>query len=153
TAELLSVDGLLQRLACPEFCPLAGRQLDWLASLGVARFRRFAPRHRECAEADETYIVAAPQRSHDVVERCLDGFARLALGELGVLGDLGDQFILVHDPNSSLRSWGNAEQALGHVSEWSRKTPFLQGFSGPPQNRDSIQALIRRPDENRSVKT
>src|SRR5205823_5879545 len=66
--RLLTVDGLLQRFACPEFCSLAGRQLDWLAGLGIARFRRFASRHGECAEADKADVVAAPQCPHDVVE-------------------------------------------------------------------------------------
>src|SRR5690242_16604622 len=94
--RLQSVDRVLQALARLELG--LGRRLDRhrLAGARVAAGRRLALRHREGAEADETDLVALLERGGDRIEHRFDCLGGIALAQPRRIGDVADQFLLVH---------------------------------------------------------
>src|SRR4051794_11318815 len=92
------LDGVLQDLAGPELGLRAGLDLHWLAGARIAADRRLAAGDREIAEADQPHLVAALERRGDDLEHRFDGAHRIVAAEPRAVGDMTDQFLLVHAP-------------------------------------------------------
>src|ERR1700686_2251003 len=107
------LDGLLEPLAGAEPWDPALGDLDGRPGPGIARRPGLAVRDLERAETDERYRVALLQRSGDAVDQRVDRRRRRGLGHAGVLGDLGHDFLFVHE--SSSRSAAR-DVCTGHAS-------------------------------------
>src|SRR5207237_2691498 len=89
----------LERLTGAEAHDAALRNLDRGARLRVARGARLTLRGLERAEADEGNRLAFLQRLGDAFEERVHGGRRVRLGDAGVLCNLRDQFLSVHEPS------------------------------------------------------
>src|SRR5436190_1546214 len=91
---------VFQYLPRPELGLRARLDLHRLAGARIAARRRLAPGHREIAEADQPHLVTALQRRSDHFEHRFDGTHRVVPAEPRAIGDMSDQFLLVHAPSS-----------------------------------------------------
>src|SRR5918995_2631300 len=125
------LDRLLKGVACAEGRDLLGRDLHLLAGLGVSALPGLALSNGELTEARDLYILAGFERfGHNLLEG-LEVLLSLALGNVGLLCDPLDEFLLLHGcsfPCSSSALGGPASLAYFPVirEPGPLATPLLQ---------------------------
>jgi len=93
---LILIQRVLEALAGLELRLLRGRDLDFLAGARVAADTGFALGDMEVAEADDADFLLGLQRTCDGFEYGVNGLGSVRLGKAGVLGDFGNEIVLVH---------------------------------------------------------
>src|SRR5690606_36704878 len=89
---------ILERLASLEHRIVGGRDLERLLGARVQVGPRGPRLDREGTEADQVHRIAALEGRGDGVDHRVERAARVGLGQPRLVGDLVDQFTLVHWP-------------------------------------------------------
>src|SRR3990170_7999067 len=87
---------VLEDFAGAELGLRAGLDLHLLAGARIASDRGLATGQREIAEAPQPHLVAALQRQRDRLEHGLDRSACIVAAQSRAIGDMADEFLLVH---------------------------------------------------------
>jgi len=92
----LAVDIVSELLAGLELGNLLGGDLDLLAIAGIAASAGATSYDGEGAEANQGHLVASAQSATDGSNHCIQRCSSLGLVDVGLFGDGGDKFGLVH---------------------------------------------------------
>src|SRR5690348_315123 len=104
---------VLEHLARPELGLRAGLDLHRLAGAGIAARRSLAPGYRKIPKADEAHLVSPLQRRRDYLEHRFDCAHRIVAAKARAVGDMTDQFLLVHAPALPHRRQDSHARSVG----------------------------------------
>src|SRR5262249_15393323 len=154
--------GGLECASCLEFRHRRGRNLNLLARARVHTHARRTALCRELAEAGEVHLASARELSLDCVEECLDGLARVALGQPCLCRHPIDELLLGHAPTLlGIRDASQRNRRIGLAQPCAFCWPFaaaatsLAVYNGhmrtawrarasiPPSSRSTTQTPLR----------